>query len=151
MATPDLFKGAYPVSPPAVSKRTFLIAGILTTVYGLEELPRDVAHVVCLWLLHPRLQSQVCMEPVAATTINCWNDQLGAKTSAGRRLGLIAASFDQRNHGTREVNSLANQAWRSGNEMHAQDMLGIYSELQFYLSFNVNNVGQVEQQTTHPS
>jgi len=117
-------KGTYPNSPPVVSKKTFTISGILTTVYGLDDLPVEATNVTCLWLLHPRLQTQSCMEPVAASAITDWNHQLKATESAGHR--LIAASFDQRNHGSREVNKLANEAWRSGNESHAQDMLGIY-------------------------
>ena len=40
--------------------------------------------------------------------------------------GLIAVSFDQRNHGSRKIDELANQDWRSGNERHAQDMFSIY-------------------------
>lgn len=34
---------------------------------------------------------------------------------------------DQRNHGTREVDPLANQSWNKGNPHHAQDMVGIIS------------------------
>jgi len=119
-------KGTYPNSPPAVSKKTFTISGIITTVYGLENLPVEATNVTCLWLLHPRLQTQNCMEPVAASAITDWNRQLKAVESAKHRSGLIAASFDQRNHGSREVNKLANETWRSGNESHAQNMLGIY-------------------------
>jgi len=119
-------KGTYPNSPPTVSKKTFTISGILTTVHGLEALPAEAINVTCLWLLHPRLQTQTCMEPVAASAITDWNHQPIAAESAGHTIGLIAASFDQRNHGSREVNKLANETWRSGNESHAQDMLGIY-------------------------
>ena len=126
MITPNPMEGTYPNTPPAVSKETFAISGILTNVYGLEELPKGVTDVACLWLLHPRLQTQACMEPVAASAINDWNHQLKAMESAERKIGLIAASFDQRNHGSREVNKLANEAWRAGNDSHAQDMLGIY-------------------------
>ena len=36
-------------------------------------------------------------------------------------------SFDQRNHGTREVSAIANEAWRSGNENHAPDMFSCYA------------------------
>jgi len=79
-----------------------------------------------LWLLHPRLQTQSCMEPIAASAINDWNHRLKTAESAGPRIGLVAASFDQRNHGSRKINKVANEAWRSGNASHAQDMLGIY-------------------------
>lgn len=35
-------------------------------------------------------------------------------------------AFDQRNHGSREVDKLANEAWKSGNPNHAQDMFSIF-------------------------
>lgn len=60
------------------------------------------------------------MEPVAALSIAHWNH----RRQPGLR-GLIAVSFDQRNHGTREVDGKANQAWREGNVTHAQDMFSI--------------------------
>lgn len=58
------------------------------------------------------------MAKTAAACINDWN----LKSSHDKNIGLIAVSFDQRNHGTREVNAQANQAWREGNASHAQDM-----------------------------
>lgn len=118
----------YSVPPPSVSKKTFTIAGILTTVYGLDELDQSIPNVACLWLLHPRLQTHACMEPLAASNVNEWNlwlEQKNKKKNEGL-IGLIAVSFDQRNHGSREVNPLANEAWRSGNETHAQDMFSIF-------------------------
>lgn len=65
------------------------------------------------------------MEPVAASVINAWreNRQEPRKEKA---LGLIAISFDQRNHGSREVHALSNETWRSGNKTHAQDMFASY-------------------------
>jgi len=52
--------------------------------------------------------------------INEWN-----KTSTGSKKGLIAVSFDQRNHGSRQADELANEAWNKGNPRHAQDV-GFY-------------------------
>jgi len=63
------------------------------------------------------------MTPVAASMIRAWNEQ-----SKGKGKGLIAVAFDQRNHGGRQVDKLANEAWRQGNERHAQDMFSIYSK-----------------------
>ena len=119
-------KSTYPSTIPTVSKKCYTVSGILTTAYGLEELPEDLTEVVCLWLLHPRLQTHSCMEPVAAAAVHEWNTLLQHMKEPGRRIGLIAISFDQRNHGSREVDALANEAWRSGNKSHAPDMLGIY-------------------------
>lgn len=116
----------YSSAPRAISQETHCIAGILTTVYGLQELPEEIREVTCLWLLHPRLQTQACMEPIASSTIHEWNERQRATKRKDRTIGLIAVSFDQRNHGTREVDTLANEAWRSGNSRHAQDMFASY-------------------------
>ena len=128
MAANSPLNGAYPTLPPPVSKKSYCVAGLLTTVYGLDELAKDIEGVTCLWLLHPRLQDQSCMEPIACSTVNAWNTHVAAtKKDKGTAMqGLIAVSFDQRNHGSRKVDDLANQDWRSGNERHAQDMFSIY-------------------------
>ena len=110
-----------PVTP--VSRKTFNIAGILVTVYGVSELPVECTEVACLWLLHPRLLTQECMAPLAATVIGEWNKRRAPRSaSAAVAPGLIAVSFDQRNHGTRLASALANKAWDQGNPTHALDM-----------------------------
>jgi pimeloyl-ACP methyl ester carboxylesterase len=121
---PNPVEKTYALPPPHVSSKTCHIAGILTTVFGLDELPLNTKETACLWLLHPRLQTQACMQPFAASTIANWNERIreGRAGSTQPPKGLIAVSFDQRNHGTREVDKLANEAWRSGNPRHAQDM-----------------------------
>ena len=126
MATLNPMERSYEAAPPSVSKKTFLIAGIVTTVYGLDEISPDIENVTCLWLLHPRGQSQACMEVTAFTAITTWNQTIALKRDRGPPLGLIAVSFDQRNHGSREIEKLANEAWKTGNEKHAQDMFSIY-------------------------
>lgn len=65
------------------------------------------------------------MEPLAASNIHEWNGRLQRKWNDEASIGLIAVSFDQRNHGSREINQLANETWKSGNERHAQDMFSI--------------------------
>ncbi|KAK2812971.1 hypothetical protein FQN50_000992 [Emmonsiellopsis sp. PD_5] len=105
----------------SVSSSARLVAGIQLTVYGLDELSPDQP-TACLWLFHGRLSSQQAMQPVAARCIDRWNTQ--HKQAKGR--GLIAVSFDQRNHGGRTVDAKANQDWTGGNESHAADMFGIY-------------------------
>lgn len=119
----------YGEHPPA-SKKTYLISGLFVTVFGLEELSAQVKEVSCLWLLHPRLNTQEGMEPIASAAIADWNTRRkeGRIEAAQQNKGLIAVSLDQRNHGTREINKLANEAWRSGNPRHVQDMFSIYSE-----------------------
>ncbi|KAF4550358.1 Hypothetical protein D9617_17g046260 [Elsinoe fawcettii] len=110
-------------NPHPVSSTTIHVAGILTTVYGLDLLPpsSQTSDVAILWLLHPRLQTQECMAPVAAAAIRDWYAKGG-----DRKTGLIAIAFDQRNHGTRLADKLANEAWRQGNKRHALDMFSIY-------------------------
>jgi hypothetical protein len=68
--------------------------------------------------IHIMSQNKEIMAPVASKCINDWNQ----RSSSDRKVGLIAVAFDGRNHGGREVNSLANEAWRGGNVTHAQDM-----------------------------
>ena len=118
-ATNNPLEGASTAST-AVSSQTFTIAGILVTVHGLAELPSNLSSVACLWLLNPRLQTKETMAPIAAQLISSWNAQ------KPKAVGLIAAAFDQRNHGSRLVDKLHNEAWRQGNPRHAQDMFGCY-------------------------
>ena len=127
MATPNSREKSYKSTPPSVSTQTFVIAGILTTVYGLDELSPEVSDVTALWLLHPRGSTQACMGFTAKSAIGNWNLGLAQKKSQGSLRGLIAVSFDQRNHGTRMVERSGNESWISGNEHHAQDMFSIYS------------------------
>lgn len=126
MTTPNPMAKTYQNPPRQISKETHCIAGILITVYGLSELRADIHDVACLWLLHPRLQTQACMEPIATSTINEWNLRLQNPKKKDKSTGLIAVSFDQRNHGSREVDRLSNEAWRGGNKKHAQDMFTTY-------------------------
>jgi hypothetical protein len=118
MATPNPLDRTHPTSPPYISSRTFHIAGILTDVYGLEELSKSCRSISCLWLLHPRGSTKQSMANVASSCINDWQ----RRQSPDPKVGLIAVAFDQRNHGTRQVVPIANEAWRAGNETHAQDM-----------------------------
>jgi hypothetical protein len=118
MATTNPLETTHSESPAPISAKMFHIAGILAVVHGLEELSVSCKSISVLWLLHPRLGSKDAMASTANKCINDWNQ----RPSADRKVGLIAVAFDQRNHGSREVQSLANQAWRDGNVNHAQDM-----------------------------
>ncbi|POS85778.1 hypothetical protein EPUL_001893, partial [Erysiphe pulchra] len=101
----------------AISAHAFHIAGIITVVHGLDEVKSTCKLVSCLWLLHPRLQTKESMVQVAKSCISDWNSRL-----LSGEIGLIAATFDQRNHGSREVDPSANLSWRKGNEKHSIDM-----------------------------
>jgi len=115
-----------------VSQTTYTIAGIKCTVYGLAEVPRSASRLAVLWLHHARLGKMENMDPVADLVIHHWNQHLkerGSSTSSrGPVKGLIAVSFDQRNHGGRVADNLANEAWKQGNARHAQDMFSSYRE-----------------------
>jgi hypothetical protein len=107
-----------PGSP--LSATTFNIAGILVDVFGLDDLPQPCTSVSCLWLLHGRLQSREVMASTASSCIRHWNGR-PADASSSQTRGLLAVSFDQRNHGSREVDAQANQGWKE-NDRHASDM-----------------------------
>ncbi|WEW60394.1 hypothetical protein PRK78_005879 [Emydomyces testavorans] len=115
--------------PPKVSKKEFVIGGILCAIYGLEELPPYCRHVSCLYVLHARGGTMQSMESIAASAITDWNERLrrGKVAACQQNKGLIAVCFDQRNHGTREVDRLRNEAWKQGNSTHAQDMFSIFN------------------------
>jgi hypothetical protein len=139
MTTVDPTKGTYAASPnsKSLSSKTYHIAGILTTVYGLDELPPSCTSVAVLWLLHPRLGTQERMTPTAIQAIQYWNTR--RQLSSGK--GLIAVAFDQRNHGTRQIDKLANEAWRDGNERHAQDMFSIFHGTAVDTSLLIDHLG----------
>lgn len=130
--TPNPVKDSFKSSPPTpVSSQTFVIAGILCTVYGLSELDPKSPNVSCLWLLHPRLAKQESMAPLAHKFVS--SSHISTSNSSGTP-GLIAVSFDQRNHGTRLISASTNGAWREGNATHAQDMFSVYHGTQLDVS-----------------
>ena len=124
--------------PTPVSRTVYHIAGIQTTVYGLNDLPEHLSDLAILWLLHPRLATERSMAPIAAQAINHWNSQLNERAANATRnhvKGLIAVSFDQRNHGSRIADKPANETWKQGNMRHAQNMYSIYRMLKSCLPF----------------
>ncbi|KAF2683082.1 hypothetical protein K458DRAFT_419299 [Lentithecium fluviatile CBS 122367] len=125
-ATTNPLSSTHTSNVPTISTQIHTIAGILCTVHGLSELPQTTSSVACLWLLHPRLQTKEKMTPIAAEIIHAHNTRIASGRAGKRPKGLIAVSFDQRNHGTREVDKLHNEAWRQGNPRHAQDMFSCF-------------------------
>ncbi|EIT77888.1 hypothetical protein AO1008_01559 [Aspergillus oryzae 100-8] len=115
-------------NPSPISQKTYPVAGILTTVFGLNGLPAQASEVACLWLLHPRLATQERMTGIATAAITDWNNRIKTSyTNDSQSVkGLIAVAFDQRNHGTRLVDPTGNEAWKQGNPRHAQDMFSIF-------------------------
>lgn len=142
MATPNPLESTQSTPPPSISSKTYHIAGILTTVYGLEELPKSCTGISVLWLLHPRLQTKDTMYSIGATIIAAYNASITtSSSSSGPKKGLIAVTFDQRNHGSRLVVPLANEAWRQENPTHAQDMFSIFHGTAMDTSLLIDHLG----------
>ena len=99
---------------PNASVRKYVIGGIEVDVHGVDELNPITKEVACLWLLNPRLGDRHQMTPIANAVV------ARMRRASNTQTGLIVATFDQRNHGSRLVNPLSNQAWRDGNPRHAQ-------------------------------
>lgn len=133
MANPMVPSDSTP--PPQISKKDIPVSGLICSVYGLEEIPSQATEVSCLYLLHPRSNTRESMEWAAIGAVAEWNRRLASKQVAPseQNKGLVAVSFDQRNHGSREVDKLCNESWRGGNPNHAQDMLAIFSEFAYRL------------------
>ncbi|KAJ6261456.1 hypothetical protein Dda_4126 [Drechslerella dactyloides] len=117
------------------SKQKHHIAGIEVTIYGAADIAPSVTSVACLFLLHPRLETLAYVEPAALRCLHTHN-------TGPSRLdkGLIVASFDQRNHGTRLVSTKANEAWRKGNELHAIDLFGVYQGTSLDVSLLIDHI-----------
>ncbi|KAH6652937.1 hypothetical protein BKA67DRAFT_305170 [Truncatella angustata] len=127
MSTPNPLAAGGPAQN--VSKTTLPIAGLHVDIYGLTELPPSAQSISCLWLHHPRLRAKEDMSTIASLALSSWHrhPSSSSSSSSSSPRGLIAVAFDQRNHGTRKISDVANQAWRQGNKTHAQDMFGIVS------------------------
>ncbi|CZT20840.1 uncharacterized protein RCC_06698 [Ramularia collo-cygni] len=104
-----------------ISWKRYNIGGILTTIYGLEELPRHADEIACLWLLHGRGDTQDSMAYTAAAMLKVWN----SKRKASEK-GLVCVCFDQRNHGSRQIENRNNVSWKQGNPTHGPDMFNTY-------------------------
>ena len=109
-----------------VSWRRLNIAGLLVTIYGLDELPNHTDAVTCLWLLHGRGDTQDSMAFVASAFLHAWSKKRGSRPNSDAR-NLICVSFDQRNHGSRMLDNTSNVSWSQGNPTHGPDMFALYS------------------------
>ncbi|CAK3951415.1 Hypothetical predicted protein [Lecanosticta acicola] len=130
-----------------VSHTRHNIAGLLTTVYGVSELPQLPSAVVCLWLLHGRGDTQDSMAYTAAAMLKAWNTDKRRRNEGGK--GLICVCFDQRNHGSRMIENANNVSWKQGNPTHGLDMFNTYAgtahdlslliaQIQHYLPFKIS-------------
>ncbi|KAI5848786.1 Alpha/Beta hydrolase protein [Tricharina praecox] len=113
MESPDPTSASTSKYPPTV----LTIGGLSTTIHGLNALPpaTQTCTLTAVHLLHPRLQTSSYMTPLACSILD-------AAISP-----TICISFDQRNHGTRSIDPIRNEAWRQGNDTHAIDLLASYA------------------------
>lgn len=123
--------------------KTYNIAGITVSILGLSSLPPSCTSLTILYLLHPRLQSAATMLPIGHHILTAWSTHQSSlpPTHPSRTHGLLALTFDQRNHGARLVDSIGNDSWRDGNPRHAQDMFGVYNGTAVDVSLLIDHVG----------
>lgn len=85
----------------------------------IESFKADEKHseipVNVLYLVHHRQGDYSYTEAVG--------ERIVSEYSKDAKVPLIAVTFDIANHGSRKVNDLANEDWKSGNETHALDMI----------------------------
>lgn len=122
-----------------VSWQRHNIGGILTTVYGTDELPQHPDEVVALWLLHGRGDTQDSMAYTAAAMLEAWNSQRRQHQHPNQK-GLICICFDQRNHGSRMIENRNNISWKQGNPTHGPDMFSTYVGTAHDLSLLITQV-----------
>ncbi|KAF9892248.1 hypothetical protein FE257_002025 [Aspergillus nanangensis] len=107
-----------PESTPRSSKTTINIAGVLIYLYGVDELtPKQTQDTAVLFHVHGRTKDYHDAEEIAHELL-FQTRQLDTFPK-----GLVVATMDNRNHGTRAIDKTAVEDWRGGNPKHAQDML----------------------------
>jgi pimeloyl-ACP methyl ester carboxylesterase len=105
-----------------ISWKRYNIAGILTTIYGIQELSTNADRITILWLLHGRGDTQDSMSYTAAALLDAWK----RKRQNTSQPDCICITFDQRNHGSRMIENENNISWKQGNPSHGPDMFSVY-------------------------
>ncbi|KAJ5572966.1 Alpha/Beta hydrolase protein [Penicillium hetheringtonii] len=110
------------------------IAGFHTYVYGIDELsPEQAKNTVVLFHIHGRTRSNVEAERFAHQFLH----QL--RQHGPSKKGFVVATFDDRNHGERAIDTKSIQSWKQGNDKHAHDMLamidGIAQDIQMVMRY----------------
>ena len=102
--------------PGATMSTKVNVSGLETHVYGLDDVRKSNTHFVdVVFLLHGRTGKYQDLEPFALAILA--KDKAAATPDLQR--GLIVVSFDQRNHGHRQISELGNFAWAEGNQFFA--------------------------------
>ncbi|KIM84769.1 hypothetical protein PILCRDRAFT_368511 [Piloderma croceum F 1598] len=122
-------------------KQTFTIAGLNVEVFsdaGIASV--SSGPVVAFFLLHGRLSSSKNVEHIAESLVQ--NRETQKSIDSQRRRDLIVITFDHRNHGTRLVDSNANNGWSrhsdKNNDRHALDMYCIQTGTARDVSFLID-------------
>ncbi|BGP43711.1 hypothetical protein JCM10449v2_007756 [Rhodotorula kratochvilovae] len=99
--------------------KSLVVGGLPVSVYGLEALTQGQSDVAVCFLLHGR------MGRAAHPLIDRFAQRLVAYAAEQRAHNdgwdLIVVTFDQRNHGHREVDRERNLGWAEGGKKHAQE------------------------------
>ncbi|EMD33315.1 hypothetical protein CERSUDRAFT_87199 [Gelatoporia subvermispora B] len=107
----------------AINKQSPAVGGLTVHVYSQSDVD-PATPVTVLVFLHGRLGRVEDIEWVARSTLEDVQARRAAEQGAQ---DLLIVTFDQRNHGSRLVSELANEAWAKKNDRHAVDMYAIYS------------------------
>ncbi|KAL2837566.1 Alpha/Beta hydrolase protein [Aspergillus pseudoustus] len=123
-----------PKSTPRSSKTAINIAGVLIYLYGIDELhPKQAQDTVVLFHIHGRTRDYHDGEDFAHQVL------FETRRHDTLSKGLVVATMDNRNHGTRAIDTVAVQDWKGGNPKHAQDMLsmmdGIVADIRIVMKF----------------
>ncbi|PIL32173.1 hypothetical protein GSI_05418 [Ganoderma sinense ZZ0214-1] len=112
-----------------MSKRTVVIAGITLNVFSLDNRDSEPEStspkpIAILFLLHGRTSRADHLELMVKAFLDEVSTRRRDPAQAGKEAhDLWVVTFDHRNHGSRLVDSLANQAWdkdpNKSNTRHA--------------------------------
>ncbi|KAK7419264.1 hypothetical protein QQX98_003416 [Neonectria punicea] len=121
-------------SIPTSSTIAINIAGIPLYLFGVDELnEKQRKGTTVLFHIHGRTRTYKDAEKIAYKLLHEWRAR-GSPTK-----GLVVATFDNRNHGTRAIDEISIQDWAAGNPRHAQDMLstidGIVADIETSVTF----------------
>ncbi|KAH7136273.1 Alpha/Beta hydrolase protein [Dactylonectria macrodidyma] len=121
-------------STPRSSLTVLNIAGFHVYLYGVEQLNAEQAKdTTVLFHIHGRTRTYKDAEEIAHRLLS------ECRTRGPTKKGLVVATLDNRNHGSRAIDETAIQDWEGGNPRHAQDMLsmmdGIVADVQTIITF----------------
>jgi len=123
-------------------KRTFTIAGLNVDVFSDPSISSESLPIVAFFLLHGRLSSSKSVEPIAESLVQLTREASKSSDSQSLRQNLIVITFDHRNHGTRLLDTKANNGWskdsEKNNDKHAIDMYGIQTGTARDVSFLID-------------